>query len=398
MKKAILLLSITLLMVVAMTGCAGNSDAKTSACIVYSNRANCAMPDIESNATIKDVARQVAESFGFINVVCIDGNPEVVGTVTFDDIPDNVKKAGSEKIKKDAMTRVDNLISVASECKANDTEADLLEGLRLAVRSVNSLQDAKNKIIIVIDSGLSTSGLLKFQNNIINAEATSIVDQLKEREAIPDFSDITVQFIHLGDVAAPQDELTSQQVSKVEQIWQAIVEAGNGRCELLSSVPNEKKPEGEYLKVTKIDLPKEEAIEYTGTSDIDINSPLVISEKQIGFIGDSAEYVDNEAAIEIIKPIATYLKKNKDIAILLVGTTAGDSDNSYTRELSGDRADAVKRTLISLGVSERRIKTLGMGCTDPWHISGAGIEGDLASQNRKVVMMDANSEIAMKLL
>lgn len=398
MRKRNFLLLVSLIMIMALTGCTGSSEEKTAACIVYSNRANCALPDITSNPTVKDVAEKAAKTFGFINAICVDGNPEIVGTVTFDDIPDNVKKAGSDKIKKDAAARVEKLIDVAARCTANDTEADLLEGLRLAVRSVNSIEDADNKIIVVVDSGLSTSGLMKFQNNLINAEPTSLVEQLEAKEAIPDFTDITVKFIHLGDVATPQDEPTSQQVRKIEDIWKAVVEAGNGKCELVSSVPNEKKSDRKFLKVTEIDLPEEEAIEYTVSSDIDISSPIIISEKQVGFVGDSDEYIDSESAMDTIKPIAEYLKKNKDIEILLIGTTAGDSDNSYTRSLSEDRANAVRNTLLSLGVEDGRIKTMGMGVMDPWHISGVGTEGNLASQNRKVVMLDANSEIAMKLL
>jgi len=42
-----------------------------------------------------------------------------------------------------------------------------------------------------------------------------------------------------------------------------------------------------------------------------------------------------------------------------------------------------------------------MGASDPWHISGAGYDetvGSAASSNRKVVLIDANTELAQQLM
>ena len=54
--------------------------------------------------------------------------------------------------------------------------------------------------------------------------------------------------------------------------------------------------------------------------------------------------------------------------------------------------------LISKGISAERIITIGLGYHDPWHIddldeNGVQIE-ELACQNRKVLIMDMNSEDA----
>lgn len=67
---------------------------------------------------------------------------------------------------------------------------------------------------------------------------------------------------------------------------------------------------------------------------------------------------------------------------MLAGTTAGDEDSDYTMTLSKKRADAVRETLIHLGVDESRIVSVGLGSNNPWHVYGAGYEGSIAASNR----------------
>ena len=66
------------------------------------------------------------------------------------------------------------------------------------------------------------------------------------------------------------------------------------------------------------------------------------------------------------------------------------TDNE-TLTLSKNRANAVKDTLVQFGVSESRLTTLGLGSSDLWHVVGAD------AANRKVVLLDAGSELAQQL-
>ena len=67
-------------------------------------------------------------------------------------------------------------------------------------------------------------------------------------------------------------------------------------------------------------------------------------------------------------------------------------------KLSQERADAVKNTLVELGVDASRITSVGMGSSDPWHIPNAGYDGAAASANRKVVLIDIRSTTAQTIL
>ena len=127
--------------------------------------------------------------------------------------------------------------------------------------------------------------------------------------------------------------------------------------------------------------------------------PVILSEDQVVFIGDKAEYLHPEEAMRTLQPIAEYLIQHPSISILLAGTTAGDKDSDYTMTLSLSRAETVKSTLVELGVDEGRIIAVGLGSTnDPWHIWSAGYDGAAASSNRKVVLLDATSETAISIL
>ena len=123
----------------------------------------------------------------------------------------------------------------------------------------------------------------------------------------------------------------------------------------------------------------------------------MLTEEQITFIGDKAEYLYPEEAESVLKPIANFLLSN-DVTILLCGTTAGDSNSAYTMKLSQARADAVKQSLVDLGVDPSCIIAVGLGSSDPWHVYGISTSDKAASCNRKVVLLDASSYTAQKIL
>lgn len=138
--------------------------------------------------------------------------------------------------------------------------------------------------------------------------------------------------------------------------------------------------------------------QFNPTVEIDFEKPQFLSEEQVRFIGDSDRYLYPEEAVAVITPIAEHMKVNSTFTMLLIGTTAGDNNSEFCLDLSKRRANTVKDTLVSLGISEYRIVTLGLGSADPWHIYNVGYEGALAAQNRKVVLIDVAADLAKQLL
>lgn len=68
---------------------------------------------------------------------------------------------------------------------------------------------------------------------------------------------------------------------------------------------------------------------------------------------------------KVLDQLADYLKRKPTLTIEVVGHTDNVGDDAANLKLSQQRADAVKRYLISKGITTGRIKTKGMGETKP---------------------------------
>ena len=410
MKKMITMISACVLaiaMVTGLTGCTSSNDAteveKAAVCYVLANTANSQGLNL-SSPMVQDTVYETIRNYGYVSVVNVDGIPDIVFASSFD-IDDKYKHASPEKLDMDARSKTTNLITGMQGVIATDPEVDYMAALNLAVRSLASLEGYDSKTIVVIGTGLSTTGVLNFQNNLISADPSTIVELLKEKGEIPNFSGMTVYFQQLGDVAAPQQALTSAQRNTLQQIYGGLVEAGGGTFVYNDIIANPVNEETSYPAVTPVELPADtplyfepEVFEAEENENV-FEEPVILTESQVAFIGDKAEYLQPEEVMKTLQPIAECLIDHPTITILLAGTTAGDTESNYTMTLSHERAEAVKLSLIELGVDEDRIIAVGLGSTkNPWHIYGAGYDGAAASSNRSVVLLDATSATAVSIL
>ena len=381
------------------TGCseskADTDDRPIAVVFVLGAHANSKALNLNSDLP-KEHLEAAATSFGMVAAIVNDGYPELVYSRKYE--VDEQYKGNKELLEKLGKKAAVEDLQQLQLVRANDSEVDTLASLWLAVRTLESAPQGAKKVIIVLDSGLSTTGLLDFRGNLINVEGETLAKKLDDKEAVPDFSGVTVYWQGMGDVESPQKELSHSQRNNLEAIWEAIVKEGKGSFEALDYVPNPAGDNDTLPSVSVVDLPEESALRFD-PAEISFDQPRFLSEEQVRFAGNSDKYVDTAKAESVIEPVAAYMKQNPQFELLLVGTTAGDDPSAYTTDLSGRRAETVKQTLVSFGVETDRIRTLGMGPSDPWHIPGAGTGTDrMASQNRKVVMLDMNSEIAQNLL
>lgn len=408
MKRMITLIMVCVMMftlVCGLTGCSSGSEGakneKAAVCYVLANTANSQGLNLNS-PMVQDTIYDTVRNYGYISIVNADGIPDIVLANSYD-IDAKYKSASKEKLDMDARSKTTNLIAGMQGVIACDPEVDYLASLNLAVRSLLSLEGYDFKTIVVIGTGLSTSGVLDFQNNLISADPNTIVELLKEKDEIPDFSGMTVYWQQMGDVAAPQQALTSAQRNTLQQIYGGIVEAGGGTFVYNNIIANPVNESASYPAVTPVEFPADTPISFepdildTNEDDHVFTDPVVLTEEQVTFIGDKSEYLYPEEAESVLKPIADYLACNQ-VTILLCGTTAGDTNSDFAMKLSQERADTVKQTLVKFGADPNRIIAVGLGSSDPWHIYGVGYDSAASSTNRKTVIVNVDSDIAKKLL
>lgn len=403
MTAVIIVFAMTLILTAGFNGCISDNAAaeKAAVCYVLANTANSQGLNLNS-PMVQNTVYNTVKNYGCIAVVSADGVPEVVMARSFN-IDEKYKSASGEKLDMDARSKTANLIAGMQSVVATDPEVDYLAALHLAVRCLASLDGYDSKSIVVIGTGLSTTGVLNFQNNLISADPAVIVELLREKDEIPVFSGMTVYFQQIGDVAAPQKPMTSVQKNRLRQIYSGIVEAGGGRFVYNDIIANPVNESVSYPPVSPVELPADTPIHFepeileSGDAEDVLPEPIVLAEEQVTFIGNKSEYLYPDEALNILRPIADHLIANQ-IDILLCGTTAGDENSDFAKKLSKKRAETVKKTLVELGVLPDHIITVGLGSADPWHIYGAGYKSAAASHNRKVVLLDASSETAKKIL
>lgn len=413
-RKIVLFTIVTTLLTVTGCGDKKNTDTATSnkpaIAYIVANTAN--YKPVDSSAPIiQDTMIDCAENYGYSFIVRVDGEPELVSNENLD-IDPQYKNAAKERLKRDATNKATNLLQVLEGVHAVNPESDYLEAIRLAAASLRSLDNSyTSRNIICCGSGLGTTGYLNFQNNLLSAESQTIVKLLQEKEALPDLSGITVYWIGMAQTTAPQEKLNPKQSKNLENIWKSVIEAAGGEFvpnDYISVSQNDDTTD-ELPSVSIVNIPSDDPIVFEPEileqpeqeEENAFEEPVILGESQIQFVGGKATYLDEESATETIRPIAEYLLNHTSVNLLLVGSTAGDITDESTLRLSQDRADTVKHTLVEFGVDDKRINTLGMGASDPWHISGAGYDetvGSAASSNRKVVLIDANTELAQQLM
>lgn len=407
MKKIIsiiLMLACVFALVSTLAGCSVTSvkapSEKSAVCYVIANTANSKGLNFNS-PLVQDTVYSTVRNYGFIAVVNADGKPEIVHAASYD-LEDKYKSASKEKLDMDARSKATNIVLSMQSIIADDPEVDYLESLRLAVRTLSSLEGYDSKTIVLMGTGLSTTGVMNFSNNLISAEPEMVINLLNEKSEIPDFAGITVYSQQLGDVAAPQQELSSEQRIKLEKIYGGIVETGGGNFVYNEIIANPVDDTKQYPSVTPVKLPSDTPISFEEVAFEKENifeEPVFLTEEKIGFVADKGTFLNPREASETLRPVAEYLASHPSISIVLAGTTAGDSDSDFTMTLSKQRAEAVKDALIQLGVIADRIITIGLGSEkDPWHVYNAGYDGAAAAGNRKVVLLDASSERAASIL
>lgn len=389
--KKILVLFLMSLISLLFTGCGENKPQRVSAAIVGGPIMNA--PDYPLNTpTLERYLEEVCLSYGKISFVRADGKPQLFYQTTIPEPP--IEGLSKTKLKARAAKYVQELkVLYSRDASAQSGETDPLEAISLARDAIT--HEEGEKIILLMHSGLGTSGYLKWQDGLLHIKAEAVVNALKERQALPDLTGISVYWLFFGKTAFPQTELSKEELSNLKAVWKAIVEAAGGKLIFADDPVKNSGP---------TDLPAVTVVE-TGEKELGINyaenviekpmETIVLSETELRFYGDSTKLIDEDAARNSLRTVAEQLLKIPERTVYVIGTTAS-GDKNFCKTLSQGRAARVTEILEEYGVDPARMVSLGLDFENPWHVTDRDAQGSfieaLAKKNRTVRIIDQNSE------
>ena len=395
-------LCLVFLLAFNVTGCGKGAEEKVSLTILVGAHGN-SMEIPLNSATLSRWILETCSSFGDICMINVDGNPVVKYQAT---IPEpKVSGLSSNKLKSIAEGNAAEVKKVLQTVTAETEEVDTLRAIQMGAQSLQSTDQGK-KVLLILDSGLCTTGQLDIREGFLKAKSLDeVVEGLRSLGELPDLNGVDVIWSYCGETAPPQDALSELDKKKLKGLWESVLRAAGAKSvtfsvDFNSSVPYTGMPSVSVVETDRIRLSFDKISMENVKIDLTPIDTFVLDETRVRFVGDQAVFVDERAAEGAVQEIADELLAHKDNQVYIIGTTATGNE-AFCQNLSRDRAEAVKSMLIEMGVEEDRMLVYGLGFNDPWHQNDVETDGtwkeEAAVLNRKVLVIDVNSAEAKKL-
>ncbi|MCL2164890.1 MAG: OmpA family protein [Oscillospiraceae bacterium] len=414
-----------------VTGGVYKNDSPIALAVILGRHANAMAIPQDAYNSIEDLLDRAVYG-GYVCAVIADATPMKIDLVD-----------GKEYFQEDARnpvilnqrisTRRSEIIAKLKDAdvSANSPEVDLLAAIREAKNALSNSQanNISNKQIVIIDTGISTTGDLNFVDIDFlysKPKAQDIIEQLRSYEnsgVLPDLAGITVTFVGtadgLAEVAKPQEASTTDK-KFIRELWTGVVQAcgandvkfeaaaGWGSPNLYTEDTDSKFP---YVSV--ISFSHDKVISFPELPTYDPNNPdsqpnlpkppsveVRLASEMVGFMPDRADYLNEENVRRSLRPFANelneFFKHYPNEKIWIVGTTAAVQKGSNgSVDLSLKRAEMVKHTLVEFGISSDRLLTIGLGAKFPWHVDefpNGVFDTNVAQANRAVWLLTAQTD------
>lgn len=318
--------------------------------IVLGNTQNTPAPSISGSVSdavvatmLKHKGDEISKLTSSIKIVSATKNPEVIDL----DVSElKLRKVGNNtaNAKRDARLNIEAIEKKINGLAPADNGANYLEAIMEAKDNVG-----ENSRIIVIGSGLSDSGLINF------SKSSLLTSEDARKKALSDIQDnyssnrlqgYTVEFYGLGDTTTPQESLSSIQKGIVRDFYRDAIRKLGGEVTINTDTQTGPSVKTIYVVGTT----------DTGCGDI----KLVFDDDDLKFVGDRAVFIDEAAAVKSLSTIKDLWLDQKD-TIEHIQIDGYIAHHPTASTLSQDRADAVKKTLVGLGITSEKITATGQG-------------------------------------
>ena len=324
-------------------------------------------------AAARDVA--VAQQSDFA-VVVADGAPHLLGKAR-PLTADATAEADRAEQRETNRRRVDDAVATA---RATTPETDLIGALALAGRSVADRPGLRT--LVVLDSGLSTTGALDFgRPGMLDAHPTEVADTLADFGQLPDLRGFEVVFQGLGDTAPPQQPLDVARRTQLVALWTAVVQRAGAVTVDVEVSPLVGTPPPGLPPVRPLAVDPG----YTCAS-----RRLTLSGGALGFRPGKAVLLDSHRVEEVLRPYAEQMIGSRTLVAEVFGRYADVGDPAQRQTLTEFQAQEVANVLIALGVPIPQLRVKGFGSTFPGFVPDRDAAGHLdpaaAALNRTVII------------
>lgn len=394
MKKILVNLALVMVLIFASAcGKVGGQEVeKENVQLLLGIRNNSKAPDLKK---AEEEIKGALKSQGNLGLTLIDGSPKLVKSFE----SPKPKAMLSPSKKQDILsTQFEEINTFIGGLRPQAPECDILKAINI---SADNLADRGGvKSLVIMDSGLSTTGLLDFRSaDVASLKIDEIIGALQSKKAIPNLEGVDVSWYGMGQTTDPQIEPSSEYKYVLEELWTAILKEAGAKSVHIAreSLEDVELDRSDFPKVSPVDCKLEESIIAS------LDEPMVFGQEKIKFKSDSAELLTNKKDVEArLKPIVDFMNENSQEKILLAGTTAKYGSQKSCEDLSLKRCETIKTILVSMGIEETRIRLLGLGYENPFYQNDLKADGSqdevLAVKNRTVIVMSLKSQTAKDLL
>lgn len=311
-----------------------------------------------------------------LSVVVADGRPRMVDSVATE-LEGN---AAQQKVRRGPLDR--EIAESLAAATPQTSEADIFAALDLAARSTAGHAE---RSVLVVDSGISTSGTVAMQVGLLDegADLGAQVDLLAARGLLPELGGVEVTWVNLGETAGTQPALSIAARKRLVTWWTLVIERGGGELVI------EEAPVGG-------DIPPADAPTVTPVVIDDGPAPTTftttIPEGELRFRIHSTEFAEPDSAEAALTAVCDAITDGGYTGLTITGTTSDGGDPLPAQvDLSQRRADAVAVWFREFCLTPLEITARGVGPDFPGRIAdrdpvtGRLIE-ELAAQNRRTII------------
>lgn len=286
--------------------------------------------------------------------------------------------------REETDTNTKTVFKDACNLRASKPEVDLLTALNAAASDLQANAVGDRKAICVVASGISTTGLLATTPELLAADAHDVAAQLRELNAIGNFSGIDVHFYGLGQTTGDQS-MPASVAGKNAALLAAVVEEGGGTAVV---EPDQLTPLGccdDELPACTVMAFENDALTLPTVAPGE-SVEVALDDAQLQFVGDEATFADPETADELLGSIAEQVREQGYTVEVEGHTAASQLYPDHGIELSTRRAQAVADALTTRGIDPAQVTAAGVGDADSTSLASGTFSEAQAAQDRKVVL------------